>query len=152
MLASIGHDDIQYWLSIKINRDKILDTLPVYVNDLPLSHYDSTITKEYRRKPDYQPEIFIDVLERRIVKNTRGFWIIWEIKPVLANLGEVLRQLRKYRQIMDTIELTILIYNTSPIKHEIIKQYFESEDIHVYKVSAQECPRLEERVLEVCDD
>ena len=153
-LASLGHDDIQYWLSIKENRDKIAETLKLEYDNQPFTNYTTfKITKEFRLKLPYEQEIFIDIFETRARKEEQrliGFRILWEIKPVLTNLGEVLRQIRRYKEILmmrgdiDDDDFVILVYNTSPTKNEVIKEYFNSEGIDVYQILPPECRRLED--------
>jgi hypothetical protein len=159
VLASLGHDDIQYWLTIKENRDKVAEALKLEYDNQPFRNYTTLrITKEFRLKFPYEHEIFIDIFETRERKERLedgeewriAFHVLWEIKPVLTNLGEVLRQIRKYREILnragyiDDDDFVILVYNTSPTKNEVITQYFNSEGIDVYQILPSECKRLED--------
>jgi len=149
MLCSLGHDDIQYWLMNPQNRLKLRQLFQIKPFDYTCDVEDFSI--EYRFKPQFEPEEFYDALENyRYWKDNYGNYIVkirtnilYEIKPELKDLGQILRQLRKYIAHTEP-DKTVLIYNTSSIPKEIIQQYFESANIAVYQLLPKECKRLED--------
>lgn len=158
-LASLGHDDIQFWLMDIENRNKVLESLAI--NPLPSDILESERAvecAEYRIDLDYERPVVLDFYEERLLPDEMYWSIIWEIKPVLNDLGDTLRQLRRYQQIVKkarnkpphSIEgpLAILLYNTSKIPEEIITKFFKSPSqishTLVYRVLPNECKRLED--------
>lgn len=79
MLCSLGHDDIQYWLLQKQNRDKILKKLGLHINNHNIIPFNAKVEQEKRYKPDYEPEIFVDILEtRELILNMQISLVYWE--------------------------------------------------------------------------
>jgi hypothetical protein len=236
MLCSLGHDDIQYWLMQKENRTKILKKLRLTTHNKILYPMQSYIRIEERFKPNYEPEIFIDLLENRFLPSrkhytSKFYWIrtrtrrsftftseatesdkrafnnmewsdwsnwknightldnlsfeknsleetlrnigkgeivehtqkesemlyehsvcaetkyeqysiVWEIKPSLDDLGQTLRQLMKYKDIVKPNHI-ILIYNSAKAKEQIISAYFSNQGVYTYRLLPAECERLE---------
>ncbi len=146
MLSSLGHDDIQFQLMTTTFRKKLVAEYS--------EEWTGIICKEYRIKKDYEPEIFIDILETDKIHNRAR---IWEIKPELHSLGEVLRQINKYRQIVkyhierqlgifcEPNSITVyLVYQTSNIPKPTILSYFGNESVRVCQITSNDCKRLEE--------
>lgn len=62
------------------------------------------------------------------------FTIVWEIKPVLSDLGATLRQMQKYKDIVKP-NILILIYAHSEFPDKEIQAYFNNQGIWTYKIS-----------------
>jgi hypothetical protein len=145
MLCSLGHDDIQFWLMQKENREKLRQ---IFNFKLSLTaSFAEEFAVEFRFKPIYEPEEYYDGIENyrytQSSPSTIKTDVLYEIKPELTDLGQTLRQLRKYMAHTNPNK-TILLYNTSKIPNEAIKQYFNTANILTYRLLPNECKRLEE--------
>jgi len=152
MIASLGHDDIQYWLSDEGHRSNILaEVMPCDVDwnwthlgyvDEPREVYSQ---KEYRHHQPYEKEIFVDIFDRwKLLNSGKEFRVIWEIKPVLNKLGETLRQCKSYKEILKA-DAVIVVYNVSKYSKEVLKHFFETEqNFFIYQILPSQCKRLEE--------
>lgn len=253
MFCDFDHDDIQYWLMQKENRTKILKDLRLKVDKRILYPMMTSVKIEERFKPNYEPEIFIDLLETRFLSErsvhkkiyvkfkrtaesvpipdnidevppvhenlffntsqwkyegeivhavdeiryevqktgsyfTKWFvdsetkrydwsslsnsyqalqflfesrWLdgrnnvainktkrleyrlVWEIKPFLDDLGQTLRQLMKYKDIVKPNHI-ILVYSSAKAKDQLISTYFANQEVYTYRLLPTECKHLEE--------
>jgi hypothetical protein len=141
----ITHDKIQLALLDEQKRIALLKQ----INEKPLV---GMLVFEFHIKLDYQPEIFIDALE--VTKSDpptldmffkKPLVRIWEIKPNLDILGETLRQIKRYEDLVKKYYMispvnpvaieSIVVYSESPFTHKSLQQYFGNSGVFVVKFS-----------------
>lgn len=75
MNTLMNHDEIQMYLLNEKNRSKILKKLRVKLDGRNSWVWQSTAKQEERYKPEYQPELFVDLLETRILPERKKYSI-----------------------------------------------------------------------------
>ena len=150
-----NHDDLAIWLLNNENRQYVKDQLgiklksphiPFWANDIV------TFVHEYYYKPAYEAPEYYDALQNISFEkesNRLQAQILWEIKPELNDLGDTLRQMRRYNKHTNSSVL-IILFAKSRFTIQQLTDYFKPTGIYIFQFNAsheseQTCSSLSEK-------